>query len=94
MSQGSIFTNVESREMSLRTLVGHAVQADAWNYWPPEGRRADYFSHRFGESLISAMLDADEMTVTMSFEIPSTVTFPIAGLSEHIDEPSDLCTGS
>ena len=84
----------EFREMSIKTVVGDVSQSDAWYYFPPEaeGGRADYFTYRFDESLISAMLDADEMTVTIPFQIPSTVTFPIGGLSEHIAEPSDICT--
>ena len=82
----------EFEEISIETVVGNVSQPDAWYYHPPEDPRADYFSNRFDESLISAMLDADEMTVTVPFEIPSTVTFPIGGLSEHIDEPSDICT--
>ena len=82
----------ESREMSLRTVVGNVTQPDAWFYFPPEDDWADYFSYRFGETLISAMLDADEMTVVTPYDISSTVTFPIGGLSEHIDEPSDICT--
>ena len=82
----------EFREMSIKTVVGNVSQPDAWFYFPPEDHQTDYFSYRFGETLISAMLDADEMTVTTPHEIPSTVKFPIGGLSEHIDEPSDICT--
>ena len=82
----------EFREMSIKTVVGNVSQPDAWFYFPPEDHQTDYFSYRFGETLISAMLDADEMTVVTPYEIPSTVTFPIGGLSEHIDEPSDICT--
>ena len=81
--------------MALLTIVGSGIQPDAWHYFPPNDNRTDYFAYRFDETLISAMLDAGEMTVAVPYAAdPSTVTFAVAGLSEHIDEPSDVCDGS
>lgn len=91
---GWIYSNadtLEFEETALDTTVADSTQADAWYYWPADGFSSDYFGYRFDDALISAMLNADEMTVTIPFATPSTVTFSITGLSEHIDGPSDLC---
>ena len=83
------------REIPLKTVVGTVSQPETWFYFPVQRDwRSDYFAYGSGESLITAMMDADEMTVTTPYTNPSTVTFPIVGLSGHIDEPSDLCTES
>ena len=83
---------VEHQELSIETVLGNVSEPDAWFYFPAGDGYPEYFSHRFPESLISAMLDSDEMTIVTPYVDPSTVTFPISGLSEYIDEPADICT--
>ena len=93
--ESGIFSgDLEFQQVDMETTVGTATQPDTWFYSPSEDLRTDYLTYAFvdSEDLVSAMLDADEMTITIPYEgTPSTVTFPIAGLSHHISEPADLC---
>ena len=78
--RGDIF-NVDledQRELSLKTVVGTVNQPDTWVYTaPPANHLSSYLWYRYDESLVAAMLDADEMKVTTPYETPSTVTFSI-----------------
>lgn len=75
---------------SLLVTIDGRTEEQLWYYFPPDGTSTDYYSARWGHNLLSNILDAKKLEIT----IPTTVddyviSFDVEGLDRHISNASD-----
>ena len=83
--------SVEFDDALLVEFDGDARE-QTWSYIPPGEDHNDYYSALWPDLFINLLMESSEVVFTVPTEgRPYVITFPVAGLDQHISAPGDLC---
>lgn len=90
---GVIFKDLDDQEVGVTANVDGVVSEHSWSYLASSNSGvSDYLSHPGQGALGEQLLSAEQVTFSISVDdMNIALTFPVSGLSQHIDDLSDVC---
>ena len=88
----NIFSSGDAGDETLLFESDGDVRELTWTYSPQDEDRNDLYSAVWPDVVVDLLMESSEVVLTIpTARAPYIITFPVAGLDQHISAPADVC---